>query len=60
MNAAFYADLPRYIVSADSLGYAIRHVSRPPRPHCVWVVDPISRKPIAVWTAETDYLISVE
>lgn len=58
MNAAFYASLPRYTVPALRGGYAVWYVTRANRLRCDWVVDPISRKPVAVWTAENDYFIS--
>lgn len=59
MNAAFYAGLPRCILPAERIGYALRRGSRPPRLQCQWVADPVSGQPIAVWTAEDDYFISL-
>jgi hypothetical protein len=58
MNAAFYASLPLYSIPATSAGYAIWYGSQPNHLRCRWVIDPTSRKPVAVWAAEDEYLIS--
>jgi hypothetical protein len=55
MTAAFYAGLPRDFVPADRIGQAAPSV---PCLRCMWTIDPISQRPIAIWTAEDDYLIS--
>ena len=58
MNAAFCASLPRYTIPVRPGRYAIRYVIRPNRLRCDWVVDPVTRKLVAVWTSENDYFIS--
>jgi len=55
MHTSFRTSVPLYTFPATPAGYAVWSLSRP---RCRWVIDPVSRKPVAQWTAEEERLIS--